>query len=37
VHAPAVVLPFSVGGSDGAKTLFGLYDDTIDKLLGAAK
>ena len=37
VHAPAVVLPFSVGGSPGAKDLFGLYDDTIDKLLGAAK
>jgi len=37
VHAPAVVLPFSVGGSSGAKDLFGLYDDTIDKLLGAAK
>jgi len=37
VHAPAVVLPFSVGGSPGAKDLFGLFDDTIDKLLGAAK
>ena len=30
VHAPAVVLPFSVGGSPGAKDLFGLFDDTID-------
>jgi zinc/manganese transport system substrate-binding protein len=37
VHAPAVVLPFSVGGSKEAKDLFGLYDDTIDKLLGAVK
>lgn len=37
VHAPAVVLPFSVGGSPAAKDLFSLYDDTIDKLLGAAK
>ena len=37
VHAPAVVLPFSVGGSAGAKDLFGLFDDTIDKLLGAAQ
>ena len=37
VHAPAVVLPFSVGGSPGAKDLFGLFDDTIDKLLGAVK
>ena len=37
VHAPAVVLPFSVGGTPQAKDLFGLFDDTIDKLLGAAK
>jgi zinc/manganese transport system substrate-binding protein len=37
VHAPAVVLPFSVGGSKEAKDLFGLFDDTIEKLLGAAK
>jgi zinc/manganese transport system substrate-binding protein len=35
VHAPAVVLPFSVGGSAGAKDLFGLFDDTLDKLLAA--
>jgi zinc/manganese transport system substrate-binding protein len=34
---PAVVLPFTVGGDDSAKDLFGLFDDTIDKLLGAAK
>jgi zinc/manganese transport system substrate-binding protein len=37
VHAPAVVLPFSVGGSDAAKDLFGLFDDTINKLLAAVK
>jgi zinc/manganese transport system substrate-binding protein len=37
VHAPAVVLPFSVGGSPAAKDLFGLFDDTIDKLLQAAR
>jgi len=37
VHAPAVVLPFSVGGSSAAKDFFALYDDTIDKLLGAAR
>jgi zinc/manganese transport system substrate-binding protein len=37
VHAPAVVLPFSVGGSPAAKDLFGLYDDTIGTLLGAAQ
>ena len=37
VHAPAVVLPFSVGGSPEAKDLFGLFDDTINKLLAANK
>jgi len=37
VHAPAVVLPYSVGGSPAAKDLFGLFDDTLDKLLGAAQ
>jgi zinc/manganese transport system substrate-binding protein len=37
VHAPAVVLPYSVGGSPAAKDLFGLFEDTLDKLLGAAK
>ena len=38
-HAPvkAVVLPFTVGGTEGAKDLFGLYDDTIQRLLAAAK
>jgi zinc/manganese transport system substrate-binding protein len=29
----AVVLPFTVGGTPGAKDLFGLFDDTIDRLL----
>jgi len=33
---PAVRLPFTVGGSDGAKDLFGLFDDTVDRLLAAA-
>ena len=37
LQTPTVVLPFSVGGSPGAKDLFGLFDDTIDKLLGALK
>jgi len=37
VHAPAVVLPFSVGGSPAAKDLFGLFDDTVNKLLAANK
>lgn len=30
---PALVLPFTVGGDDVAKDLFGLYDSTLDKLL----
>ena len=29
----AVALPFTVGGDDGAKDLFGLFDDTIQRLL----
>jgi len=37
VKTPAVVLPFSVGGSRKAADLFGLYDDTLDKLLAALK
>jgi zinc/manganese transport system substrate-binding protein len=37
IHVPAVTLPFSVGGSPGAKDLFGLFDDTINKLLTAMK
>lgn len=32
---PAVKLPFTVGGTDGAKDLFGLYDDTINRMLKA--
>ena len=36
-HIPAVVLPFSVGGDDQAKDLFGLFDDTVQRLLAAAK
>ncbi|MBB3177838.1 metal ABC transporter solute-binding protein, Zn/Mn family [Variovorax sp. Sphag1AA] len=32
---PAVKLPFTVGGTDGAKDLFGLFDDTLARLLGA--
>src|SRR5262245_1678492 len=37
VHAPVVLLPFSVGGTPEAKDLFGLFDDTIKRLLEAAK
>jgi zinc/manganese transport system substrate-binding protein len=31
----SVTLPFTVGGSDGAKDLFGLFDDTVARLLAA--
>jgi zinc/manganese transport system substrate-binding protein len=34
---PAVMLPFTVGGSDKATDLFGLFDDTIERLLAAVK
>ena len=37
VNAPVIVLPFSVGGSTEAKDLFGLFDDTLDKLLAVLK
>jgi zinc/manganese transport system substrate-binding protein len=30
---PAVVLPFTVGGTDQAQDLFGLFDDTLARLL----
>ena len=33
---PAVMLPFTVGGTEGAKDLFGLFDDTLNRLLAAA-
>jgi len=32
---PAVRVPFTVGGTDGAKDLFGLFDDTLARLLAA--
>lgn len=32
---PAVKLPFTVGGSDAARDLFGLFDDTLARLLAA--
>jgi zinc/manganese transport system substrate-binding protein len=34
---PAVMLPFTVGGTDKAKDLFGLYDDTLARLLAVSK
>ena len=32
----AVTLPFTVGGTDNAKDLFGLFDDTVQRLLKGA-
>jgi zinc/manganese transport system substrate-binding protein len=34
-HIPTVTLPFTVGGTDTAKDLFSLYDETIGRLLAA--
>lgn len=34
---PAVMLPYTVGGSERAKDLFGLFDDTLARLLGVLK
>jgi len=33
---PVVKIPFTVGGSPAAKDLFGLFDDTLARLLAAA-
>jgi zinc/manganese transport system substrate-binding protein len=32
---PAIVIPDTVGGTDKAKDLFGLYDDIVQRLLSA--
>jgi len=37
VRAPVVLLPFSVGGTPEAKDLFGLFDDTLNRLLAAVQ
>jgi len=34
---PAVMLPYTIGGSEKAKDLFGLFDDTIGRLLASVK
>ncbi len=34
---PSELVPFTVGGTERAKDLFGLFDDTIERLLGAVK
>ena len=36
-NLPIVVLPFTVGGTPAASSLFGLFDDTIERLLAANK
>jgi zinc/manganese transport system substrate-binding protein len=37
VNAPVVTLPFSVGGTPEARDLFGLFDDTLNRLLAVLK
>jgi zinc/manganese transport system substrate-binding protein len=32
IHSPVVLLPYSVGGTPEAKDLFGLFDDTLNRL-----
>jgi zinc/manganese transport system substrate-binding protein len=34
---PVITLPFTVGGTDKAKDLYGLFDDTLARLLAVAK
>jgi zinc/manganese transport system substrate-binding protein len=34
---PALTLPYTVGGNDRAKDLFGLFDDTLARLLAVSK
>lgn len=36
-HIAAVELPYTVGGNDAAKDMFGLFDDTIARLLKGLK
>jgi zinc/manganese transport system substrate-binding protein len=37
VKIPLVTLPFTVGGDDAAPDLFGLFDDTVQRLLAGLK
>ena len=37
IHVPVVVLPYSVGGTPEAKDLFGLFDDTLNRLLAGVQ
>jgi zinc/manganese transport system substrate-binding protein len=36
-RTPVVVLPYTVGGSERARDLFGLFDDTLARLLAVAQ
>lgn len=36
IHAPVVLLPYTVGGTPAAQDLFGLFDDTLARLRAAA-
>ena len=33
IGVPAIMLPYTVGGAERAGDLFGLFDDTVDRLL----
>jgi zinc/manganese transport system substrate-binding protein len=37
IKAPVVVLPYTVGGTPAAGDLFGLFDDTVNRLTGVVK
>jgi zinc/manganese transport system substrate-binding protein len=37
IHVAVTTLPFSVGGTPGASDLYGLFDDTIERLLAAVR
>jgi len=37
IAVPAIMLPATVGGTDAAKDLFTLFDDTIQRMLNAVK
>ena len=37
IHVPVLLLPYTVGGTPAAKDLFGLFDDTINRLTGVSR
>ena len=36
-NIPVAMMPFTIGGTERAKDLFGLFDDSIERLLKAVK